>query len=92
WGLFRGVDARRDWQPWLMTSALFVTAFAMLAGSFWPWIVPYHLTFDEAAAPEASLSFLFYGVGLVVLPVILVYTGVVYWIFRGKVSPETSYH
>jgi len=92
WGLFRGAEARRDWQPWLMASALFVTAFAMLAGSFWPWIVPYHLTADEAVAPGASLDFLFYGIGLVVLPVILIYTAVVYWVFRGKVSPETSYH
>ncbi|RKT47365.1 cytochrome d ubiquinol oxidase subunit II [Thiocapsa rosea] len=88
WGLWRGVQARRDWQPWLMASALFVTAFAMLAGSFWPWIVPYHLTVEQAAAPTSSLSFLFYGIGLVVLPVIMVYTAVVYWIFRGKVSPE----
>jgi cytochrome d ubiquinol oxidase subunit II len=86
WGLWRGIQARRDWQPWLMASALFVTAFAMLAGSFWPWIVPYHLTVEEAAAPAASLRFLFYGIGLVVLPVVMIYTGVVYWIFRGKVS------
>ncbi len=92
WGLLRGVEARRDWQPWLMASALFVTAFAMLAGSFWPWIVPYHLSVEQAAAPAASLSFLFYGIGLVVLPVILVYTVIVYWVFRGKVSPEASYH
>ncbi len=92
WGLLRGVDARRDWQPWLMASALFITAFAMLGGSFWPWIVPYHLSVEQAAAPTSSLSFLFYGIGLVVLPVILVYTAVVYWIFRGKVSAEASYH
>ena len=92
WGLLRGVEARRDWQPWLMASLLFVTAFAMLAGSFWPWIVPYQFSVEQAAAPQASLSFLFYGIGLVVLPVILVYTIAVYWIFRGKVSPEASYH
>jgi cytochrome bd-type quinol oxidase subunit 2 len=35
---------------------------------------------------------LFYGIGLVVLPVILVYTLAVYWIFRGKVSPEANDH
>jgi len=37
-----------------------------------------------AAAPEASLQFLFYG-GVVVLPVIAAYTIGVYWVFRGKV-------
>jgi len=92
WGLLRGVQARRDRQPYLMASLLFLTAFAMLAGSFWPWLVPYHLTVTEAAAPQASLSFLFYGAGLIVLPVILVYTGTVYWVFRGKVDPKTQYH
>lgn len=90
-GLFRGVQARRDWQPWLMASGLFLTAFAMLAGSFWPWLVPYHLTVEQAAAPAASLSFLFYGIGLIVLPVILIYTITVYWIFRGKVSADHSH-
>ena len=73
-----------------MASALFVTAFAMLAASFWPWIVRYHLTVEQAAAPASSLSFLFYGIGLVALPVIMVYTAVVYWVFRGKVSPRAS--
>ncbi|MBK1643863.1 cytochrome d ubiquinol oxidase subunit II [Thiocapsa imhoffii] len=92
WGLLRGVQARRDWQPWLMASALFIAAFAMLAGSFWPWILPYHLSIEQAAAPLSSLSFMFYGIGLVVLPVILAYTIGVYWIFRGKVSPTASYH
>jgi cytochrome d ubiquinol oxidase subunit II len=92
WGLFRGVAAQRDWQPWLMASALFIIAFAMLAASFWPWIVPFHLTVAEAAAPTASLEFMFYGIALVVMPVILIYTAAVYWIFRGKVSPDASYH
>jgi cytochrome d ubiquinol oxidase subunit II len=30
------------------------------------------------------LSFLFWGAGLFVLPVIAAYTAVVYWMFRGK--------
>lgn len=55
------------------------------------WIVPYHLTVEQAAAPASSLRFLFYGIGLVVLPVIMVYTAAVYWIFRGKVSPEAGH-
>ena len=37
-----------------------------------------------AAAPEASLSFLFWGAGLFVLPVIGAYTAAVYLAFRGK--------
>jgi cytochrome d ubiquinol oxidase subunit II len=92
WGLLRGVQARRDHQPYLMASALFLTAFLMLGGSFWPWLVPYELRIAQAAAPQASLSFLFYGAGLIVLPVILIYTVSVYWVFRGKVDSSTHYH
>jgi cytochrome d ubiquinol oxidase subunit II len=47
-------------------------------------LIPYSVTVAVAAAPEASLSFLFWGAGLFVLPVIGAYTAVVYWMFRGK--------
>lgn len=87
-GVAWGVRARRDWQPYGMTVLVFLAAFGALAGSFWPYLVPFSVTIAEAAAPTASLSFLFYGAGLVVLPVILIYTAVVYWIFRGKVGAE----
>jgi cytochrome bd-type quinol oxidase subunit 2 len=33
---------------------------------------------------KASLSFLFWGAGLFVLPIIAIYTIAVYWFFRGK--------
>jgi len=36
------------------------------------------------AAPLQSLQFLLWGGGLVVFPVVLIYTGAVFWIFRGK--------
>ena len=55
-------------------------------------MIPFSVTIADAAAPLASLEFLFYGAGCVVLPIILIYTLVVYWVFRGKVSEEASYH
>jgi cytochrome d ubiquinol oxidase subunit II len=67
-----------------MTVLLFVAAFLSLAVMFWPYMIPYSVTVAAAAAPEASLSFLFWGAGLFVLPVISAYTAVVYWMFRGK--------
>jgi cytochrome d ubiquinol oxidase subunit II len=56
-----------------------------LEASFWPYLIPFSITIKEAAAPVQSLSFLFYGAGIVLFPVILFYTGMVYWIMRGKV-------
>ena len=62
----------------------FVAAYLSLGVMYWPYMVPYALTVADAAAPEASLSFLFWGAGLFVLPLIAAYTIGVYWIFRGK--------
>jgi cytochrome bd ubiquinol oxidase subunit II len=79
-----GARTRRDGLPFGMSVLFFLCAFLTLGTLFWPYLVPYTITVASAAAPEASLSFLFYGAGIVVLPVIVIYTAAVYWIFRGK--------
>jgi cytochrome bd ubiquinol oxidase subunit II len=78
------VRARRDNLPFAFTMVFFVCAFLTLGVMFWPYLVPYQITVANAAAPDASLQFLFYA-GVVVLPVIAAYTIGVYWVFRGKV-------
>jgi cytochrome bd ubiquinol oxidase subunit II len=83
-GIFTGVRRQRDAWPFVMTILFFLAAFATLAVLFWPYMIPYTITIANGAAPEASLSFLFWGAGVFVLPVIAIYTGVVYWVFRGK--------
>jgi cytochrome d ubiquinol oxidase subunit II len=75
---------RHDAVPFAMTVVFFVAAFLSLGVMFWPYMIPYSITVAKAAAPDASLRFLFYG-GVVVLPVIAAYTIGVYWVFRGKV-------
>ena len=82
-GVFLGVRRRRDGLPFVMTVLFFVAAFLTLAVLFWPYMIPYRITVANAAAPDASLSFLFWG-AVVVLPVIALYTITVYWLFRGK--------
>jgi cytochrome bd ubiquinol oxidase subunit II len=83
-GVFVGVRQRRDGIPFAMTVTFFIAAFLTLAVLFWPYMIPYQVTVADAAAPEKSLSFLFWGAGVFVLPVIVIYTAVVYWAFRGK--------
>jgi len=75
---------RHDGVPFAMTVVFFLAAFLSLGVMFWPYMIPYSITIANAAAPDASLRFLFYG-GVVVLPVIAAYTIGVYWVFRGKV-------
>jgi cytochrome d ubiquinol oxidase subunit II len=82
-GVFLGVRRQRDGLPFVMTVLFFVAAFLTLAVLFWPYMIPYRITVANAAAPDASLAFLFWG-AVVVLPMIALYTITVYWLFRGK--------
>jgi cytochrome d ubiquinol oxidase subunit II len=86
-----GIQAERDALPFAMTVVIFLCAFGTMAVSFWPYMVPFSLTIAQAAAPTSSLEFLFWGAGLFVMPVILIYTITVYWVFRGKVSEMAGY-
>jgi cytochrome bd ubiquinol oxidase subunit II len=83
-GVFIGVRERRDAMPFAMTVVFFIASFLTLAVLFWPYMIPYQVTMNEAAAPDKTLAFLFWGAGAFVLPVIVIYTAVVYWVFRGK--------
>ena len=72
-----------DSRPFLFAQALFVVTFAGFGISTYPYIVPHQLTIWQAAAPDASLSFLLAGT-VVLLPIIIGYTAHSYWVFRGK--------
>ena len=85
-GLLIGVRRRRDVVPFAMAILLVAAAFLRLGVSFWPYMIPYSVTVQQAAAPAQSLEFMFWGAGVVVFPVVLIYTSIVYWIFRGKVG------
>jgi cytochrome bd ubiquinol oxidase subunit II len=83
-GIVAGAARQRDDLPFAMTGLFFLAAFLSLGVMFWPYMIPYSITVASAAAPDASLRFLFYG-AVVVLPVIAAYTIGVYWVFRGKI-------
>src|SRR5690606_120808 len=77
----------RELAPFLLTLGLFALTFAGLCISMFPYVVPRALTVHDAAAPDASLGFMLVG-AVVLVPVILAYTGWAYWVFRGKVGDE----
>ena len=83
--LLRGVHSRACRVLFPAASLIFVAAFATLAASFWPYMIPFTVTINSAAAPPSSLKFLFWGIGVFVFPLTLVYTGVVYRIFKGPI-------
>lgn len=90
--MFVGVRRDRENLLFLWGAIIFTAAFATLAFSFLPYMVPFSVTIAEAASPESSLRFLFWGAGLFVLPITLAYTAAVYFIFRGRVRTDAEYH
>ena len=88
--LWRDLHEKSEYRPFLLTLGIFLMNYLGLGISTWPWLVPYEVTFRHAAAAPESQSLLIVGTALM-LPVVLVYTGYCYYIFRGKSSHETAY-
>jgi cytochrome d ubiquinol oxidase subunit II len=84
------VRRRRERAPFYLVAATFAAAFGTFAVSFWPYMIPFSITIDAAAAPHSTLAFMFWGEGLFVLPLMLVYTAISYRVFRGKVGSSAA--
>ena len=88
--LWHDLKTGREVRPFFLSQGLFLLNYIGLGISLWPWIVPYEVTFWQAAAAPESQSLLLIGT-VIMLPVILTYTGYCYYIFRGKTSHENIY-
>jgi cytochrome d ubiquinol oxidase subunit II len=76
---------RDDRWPFYLVALIIASAFGTLALSFWPYMIPFAITIDEAAAPHSSLAFMFWGAGIFIFPLMLIYTVISYYVFRGKI-------
>ncbi len=86
-----GLAGDSEWLPFVGALGVFITCFAGLGVSFFPYIVPTSVTIWQAAGPDVSLRFLLAGT-VVLLPIILIYTAHAYWVFRGKTDTHGGYH
>jgi len=89
--LLRSLANKQDYRPFFLTLTLFGLSYAGLGISMWPYIVPRSITIWQAASPENSQIFMLFGVAILI-PMILGYTAWAYYVFRGKVNPESGYH
>jgi cytochrome d ubiquinol oxidase subunit II len=88
--LAASLQRRSDRAPLRIVVVIFVAAFGTLALSFWPYMVPFSITIEEGAAPHSSLTFMFWGAGLFVFPLMLLYTATNYRVFRGRILPDAD--
>jgi cytochrome d ubiquinol oxidase subunit II len=91
WYAWRSLNNESEYGPFIAALALFVMSYLGIAISLWPMIVPGHFTLHQAASSPSTQAFLLIGT-LVLLPIILLYTGWSYWVFRGKVRADIGYH
>jgi cytochrome d ubiquinol oxidase subunit II len=88
---WRALERGYELTPFLAAIALFLLGYLGLVISVFPYLVPPDLTIWQAAATPATQAFMLVGT-LALLPIILGYVAFVYWIFRGKVRADDSYH
>ncbi|NLS12095.1 cytochrome d ubiquinol oxidase subunit II [Vibrio sp. SM6] len=91
WLLFSSLLQHRPIKAYLCAIGLFVVSAAGFGVSTFPYLVPFAVTYKEAAGPDESLTFLLVGT-VILLPLILLYTGYSYWVFRGKLKHGDGYH
>jgi cytochrome d ubiquinol oxidase subunit II len=89
--LFVGVRRRQDAWLFRLAALLFISAFGTLAVSFWPYMIPFSVTVVQAASPSSSLSFMFWGAGIFVFPLTLLYALLNYQVFSGRSAHPTAY-
>jgi len=85
--LSRSLRKRRQTAPFVWSLIWFALVMFATASSIYPYAVPPGLTLGAAASPTLTLKIMLIPMG-VLLPVILIYNGYQYRVFRGKTAKE----
>lgn len=91
WRFKRGLDREEHVSPFFCALSVFFLSYVGLGISTFPNIVPPDITIWQAATAHSSQVFLLVGAA-VLIPIILAYTGLAYYLFRGKVTVGAGYH
>lgn len=90
--IFKACKEKNDKRPFVYTLCLVVLAFIGFVISLYPNIIPPSVTIWEAASPRSSQLFALVG-AIILIPIILAYTILSYWVFRDKVRVgDSGYH
>lgn len=86
-----GLRSHSHGWPFAGALVVFLSGYLGLAAGFFPYMVPYALTFRQAANADNALALLLIG-GAILFPAIVTYSSWVYWVFRGKVEADAGHH
>ena len=91
WLCWHGIRRGRSVLHFIAAIAISLLAFAGLVVSNIPYLVPPSITIWDAAAYPGSQIFYLIGAAILI-PMILAYTVLVFWLFRGKLGAGEGYH
>lgn len=83
------LNSKNERKPFIYSIIIFLCSYIGIGISVYPYLIPYQLAIQEAAAPSSTLVFILAGVAIM-LPILLAYTLYAYYLFRGKT--EGHYH
>jgi cytochrome d ubiquinol oxidase subunit II len=83
--LLRSLHRGHENAPFVYSLMIFMFSFSGLAISLYPYLLPPSVTIASAAASPKTLVFMLTGIGML-LPIMLIYNGYQYFVFRGKAS------
>ena len=83
-------SASNDSLPYWFIVAIFIFTYTSMLGLIFPYVIPYHLTYIQAEASDSTLLFTLIP-AIIMMPLLLLYTGYAYYVFRGKVKEKLSY-
>ena len=81
WALRRGFELR----AFFWSVIIFLASFTAVTIGYYPYMIPASITLTDAASSSKTLIFMLSGIGILI-PVMLVYSGYQYLVFRGKVQ------
>jgi cytochrome d ubiquinol oxidase subunit II len=91
----RAIYAGRPGQAFISSCVTIVALICLFSLALWPNLVTasnnpdYSLTIGRAASSEKTLTVMLI-IAIIGMPLVLAYTGAIYWTFRGKVELESS--
>jgi cytochrome d ubiquinol oxidase subunit II len=81
----RALNRGKGHAPFIWSLLIFISSFAGLAASLYPYLLPPSLALDASAASSATLLFMLVGIGML-MPVMLIYNGYQYLVFRDTIK------
>ncbi|AXA33241.1 cytochrome d ubiquinol oxidase subunit II [Francisella adeliensis] len=88
--LWKIIDSKIHALPYWLAVTVFILTYLSMLTLMFPYVIPYHLTYMEAQASQTTLLFTLIP-AIIMIPLLLLYTGYAYFVFKGKVKEKLSY-